>query len=261
MRYKIDFGRIITLCIIVMVFDPIWSLLEDRPEAFAHGNIVYHVVGVFSFILTNLAIGIAGAIVFYFMSQFLEKNKNFESFADLRTNTIWLLCTHMKILSELKQFEELNKRERFGDLFYSPDVPILIKAFKNINSEEQKSQLKENLKKYFSNTSNQRLLFIMIDFKENINRLDSKKNIRYFKGSKDLIESLTSKFRDFSTWVSYYKDAKAKNEEDKQAVFLKYLVDEYYDILESTIELYEELEIFIDCIENKRLLTFIRMVD
>ncbi|MFE4243779.1 hypothetical protein [Peribacillus butanolivorans] len=73
MRYKIDFGRIIALCIIVMVFDPIWSLLEDRPEAFAHGNIVYHVVGVFSFILTNLAIGIAGAIVFYFMSQFLEK--------------------------------------------------------------------------------------------------------------------------------------------------------------------------------------------
>ncbi|MFE4243780.1 hypothetical protein [Peribacillus butanolivorans] len=155
----------------------------------------------------------------------------------------------------------MNKRERFGDLFYSPDVPILIKAFKNINSEEQKSELKENLKKYFSNTSNQRLLFIMIDFERNINRLDSKKNTRYFKGSKDLIESITSMFSDMATRVSYYRNAKAKNEEDEQAFYLKYLVEEYYDILESTIELYEELEIFIDCIEKKRLLTFIRMVD
>ncbi|MGW6666415.1 hypothetical protein [Peribacillus sp. NPDC055009] len=78
MRYKIDFGPVFVQCIITMTFGYFWTLLGERPEAFVYGNIIYEAVSVISFILTNLAIGIAGAIVFYFISQFLEKNKNFE---------------------------------------------------------------------------------------------------------------------------------------------------------------------------------------
>ncbi|MCR8871991.1 hypothetical protein MRBLBA21_005042 [Peribacillus frigoritolerans] len=155
MRYKIDFGLVFVLCIIIMIFDPIWKLLEDRPEAFDYGDIIYHAVGVFSFVVTNLAMGIAAAIVFYFMSLFLDKKKNFEIYADLRGNTSSLLYTHMKILNEIEQFKEVNKRERTGDLFLIPDIPIVIEAFRNINSEEQKSQFKESLKEYFSSTSKQ----------------------------------------------------------------------------------------------------------
>lgn len=259
MRYKIDFGRVFVLCIIIMVFDPIWTLLEDRPEAFVYGNIIYEAVAVISFILTNLAIGIAGTIVFYFMSQFLEKNKNFEIYADLRADTISLLYTHMMILKDIKEFEGLNN-DRNADFFYTLDVPKLIEGIRKISLEEEKLQFENNLKEYFLNTPEERLEKIMNSFEKNIQSLETNKEKRYFKGSKDLIESVTSSFRDDGDFSISFGWVTAKDDTNKLD-FVDVLVRDYLDVLKATEDLYEEIQEFIDCIEKKRLIKFIRMVD
>lgn len=258
MRYKIDFRLSFALCIIIMIFDQIWRFFENSPEAFVYGDIIYHVVAVISFIFTNLAIGIAAAIVFYFMAQYLDKNKNFEIYAALRADTSRLLYTHMMILKEIKEFEGLNN-DRYADFFYILDERKLIEAFRRINLEEEKSQFKSNLKGDFLNTPKERLEKIMKSFEKNIQSLETNKEKRYFKGSKDLIESVTSRFReDFSKsfrWVTNAKnDTNLLDSVDE-------LVKDYLDVLEATVDLYEEVQEFIDCIENKRLIKFIRMVD
>jgi hypothetical protein len=53
MRYKIDFGPVFLLCIIIMIFGQMWTYLGELPEVFTYGSFIYKVVGVISFILTN----------------------------------------------------------------------------------------------------------------------------------------------------------------------------------------------------------------
>ncbi|MGG0844965.1 hypothetical protein [Peribacillus simplex] len=260
MRYKIDFGPVFLLCIITMIFGYIWTLLGDRPEAFVYGNIIYEAVAGIFYILTNLAIGIAGAIVFYFMAQYLDINKNFESYADLRADTLSLLYTHMMILKDIKEFEGLNN-DRNADFFYSLDVPILIEGIRKISLEEEKSQFKNNLKEYFLNTPKERLEKIMKSFEKDVQYLETNKEKRYFKGSKDLIESVTSSFRDDGDFsISFEWVTNAKDDTEKLD-FVDGLVKDYLDVLEATVDLYEEIQEFIDSIEKKRIIKFIRMVD
>lgn len=260
MRYKIDFSLIFVLCIIIMIFGQIWTYLGELPEAFTYGSIIYKVVAVIFFILTNLAIGTAAAIVFYFMTQFLDKIKNFEIYANHRAVTLRLLYTHMMILKDIKEFEGLNN-DRNGDFFYILDVPILIEDIRKINLEEEKSLFKKNLKEYFLNIPKERLEKIMKSFEKNIQSIETIKEKRYFKGSKDLIESVTSSFRDDGDFsISFGWITNAKDDTNKLD-FVDELVKDYLDVLEATVDLYEEIQEFIDCIEKKRLIKFIRMVD
>ncbi|KIV58553.1 hypothetical protein AM501_05425 [Aneurinibacillus migulanus] len=73
MKYRIDFGLTFLICTFVMLFNEIWKFLGYLPEIFKYGSIVYQLITVISTILTNLAIGIAGAISFYYISQFIDK--------------------------------------------------------------------------------------------------------------------------------------------------------------------------------------------
>lgn len=264
MGYRIDFKLIFVLCIALMLFDRIWALFENRPEAFVYGNIIYHAITIISFVLTNISIGISASIIFYFMAMFLEKNKNFDMYTDLRADTLKLLYSHMKILHEIQEFEELKSKGRSSNWFVATDVPILIESFYKIGSDEQKTILKNNLMNYFVTklcNQNQRLDQIMSDFEKNVKSLEDKKNTNYFKGSKDLIEANISMFGDDGDFVftfDLFKNAKTK---DELSGFSEELVKDYLYVLESSIDLYEELNKFIDSLENKRILTFIRMVE
>ncbi|UOE53525.1 hypothetical protein [Cytobacillus oceanisediminis] len=146
MRYKIDFGLAFAICIIIMILGQVWTYLGELPEAFTYGSIVYKVVATLFFILTNLSIGTAAAIVFYFMQQFIEKKKTFETYTDLRADSYQLLYVNMMILRDIHGFEELKKgQQRYADFFYTLDAPLLFEVYKNI----QEKEFKNNLKEYF----------------------------------------------------------------------------------------------------------------
>jgi ABC-type multidrug transport system fused ATPase/permease subunit len=262
MRYKIDFGLVFNLSICIMIFGEVWELLENRPEAIPYGDVIYHTIEVIFYILTNLAIGVSAAIVFYFMSQYIDKKKNFEKYTDFRAIVLRVLYNHMKVLSDVEEFNKLNERKEWiKDWYISTDVPIFLESFTKIDSEETKMLFKKNLMEYFLSMSDERFTKVMEEFENLAKEIDPKKEIRFFKGSKDLIEAFTAWFGysgDFSIIVGLFKgekDPKAKRD------YAEELVNDYYSLLESSIILYEELAEFIDCIEKKRIWKFIKMLD
>jgi hypothetical protein len=192
------------------------------------------------------------------MTQFLDKNKNFEIYADLRADTYRLLYTHMMILKDIPGFEGLNNEQRYGDFYYILDAPILIESYRNMNSE---AVFKNSLKEYFLHTPTERLKKIMEKFESNIQTLETTKDKRYFKGSKDLIESVTSMAGhdgDFSIMFDLYIREESENNKREYA---EELVKDYLSVLEATVDLHEEVQEFIDSLEKKKLIKFIRMVD
>lgn len=257
MRYKIDFGLAFAICIIIMILGQVWTYFGELPEAFTYGSIVYKVVATLFFILTNLSIGTAAAIVFYFMQQFSEKKKTFEIYTDLRADSNKLLYDNMMILRDIHGFEELTGEQRHADFFYTLDAPLLFEVYNNIQEEE----FKNNLKEYFLNAPKERLQKIMVSFEKTIQSLETKKDKRYFKDSKDLIESVTINFRDdgdFAIGFDWILNAKSDKEKEN---YVEGTVDDYLYVLHSSIELYEEVQEFINCIEKKKIIKFMRMLD
>ncbi|UOE53526.1 hypothetical protein [Cytobacillus oceanisediminis] len=101
----------------------------------------------------------------------------------------------------------------------------------------------------------------MVRFEKTIQSLETKKDKRYFKGSKDLIESVTVSFRDDGDFaISFEWIINAKSDKEK-ANYVEATVDDYLYVLQSSIELHEEVQEFINCIEKKKIIKFMRMLD
>ncbi|MDP9701580.1 hypothetical protein [Paenibacillus polysaccharolyticus] len=261
MRYKNDFGMIFIFSIFIILLSKVWSLLGSLPEAFAYGSIIYQVIDVILFVLCNLSIGVAAAIIFYYVQRYTEKKKDFEVYAELRRILLFLLYKHLKVLSEIEEFKHIKQRERgsvFG--FNIHDIPKLMNLYNEINSKKKTDELKVNLLNYFKNMSELQLQEFSNSFQKEINEIELKEDIRYFKGSKDLINSVFVFYNDeFSIAAGIY--TRNRNDLNDYKNMEEVLVDDYMQFLDSTIELYQELIRFIESIERKQLRVFIKMLD
>ena len=183
-------------------------------------------------------------------------------YEDVRSDVLRLLYNHINILREIKEFKELKVEKKPGEWFNSiKDIPILIESFYKIHSEEQKERFKNHLESYFANASKETLNKIMKEFEDDVKVLEEKKNIRFFKHSKDLIESFTTMMRDDGDLALIFHLYFYEEREDEKRDYRKELVKDYYTFLEETLDLYEDLSAFMESIEKKQILQFIKMVD
>jgi hypothetical protein len=60
--------------------------------------------------------------------------------------------------------------------------------------------------------------------------------------------------------MRYKIDFGEKNDTNKEEL-LSEVVNDYMNFLDASVELYEELEKFIESIEKKKIITFIKMLD
>ncbi len=262
MRYKIDFSLTFFTCILIIFFSKIWNILGNYPEAFKYGSIIYQIVDVILFVLSNLSIGIAATIIFYYIQQLIEKKRNFDWYAELRRILLFMFYKHLVVLSEIENFKEIKQRDRrvTGLLGYDIyDIPVLIELYNEINTEEQKEKFKNNLINHFINMSDQQVEEFSNSFQKEIDEITTKENTRYFKESNELIRSLYTIYNDdFSIMTNIYV-------RDSTELNLNHLTEEvvndYIDFLDATFELYQELTTFIDSIEKKKIMVFIKMLD
>jgi len=245
-----------------MLFSKLWEFLKNRPEAFPYGDEIFHAIEVIFYILSNLAIGIAAAIVFYYMGFYLDKKKNMESYQYFRSDVRRLLFNHKDLLREIEEFKILNEEKKPGEWFYqTKDIYNLIDSYNKIHSKEQKKQFENNLINYFFNLSEEELMEIRNKFENSSKIIDNQKEKRYFKDSKDLIESFTPMmYEDGDLELSFHLFITEETKELKQQ-YAEELVKDYCEFLDATIVLYEELQLFMETIDKKKILQFIKMVD
>lgn len=257
---KVDFGLVFIICLIITIFNEIWSMVDKIPELFKHGDIIYHIIKSGISIINNIAVSIAAAIIFYYAVEFLGKKKNYEMYTDIRKNILFMFYKHLKVLTKLDWFSEIITRERrvpdFYDIF---DVPVLVKLFKEISTEEEVLIIKNELNNFFQIQNKNFMVEFADSFKKDIAEIKNKMNYRYFKESKDLIEAIYIQYDDeFLITSERYAFEKDK---ENISTYIDTIVDDYFDFLNSTIVFYIKLEKFINCIDKKQLGVFIRMLD
>lgn len=261
MRYKIDFSKIFIFSVLIILLSRVWTILGSFPEAFAYGSIIYQFVDIILFVLCNLSIGVAAAIIFYYVQRYTEKKKDFKLYTELRKILLFLLYKHLEVLSEIEEFEVIKQREKERiSGFDMYDIPKLMSSYNKIYSEDQKEKFKKNLAEYFKNMSQQQIQNFSISFQKEIDEMKLKEDIRYFKDSDELICAIYSLYTtEFSICTDTY--AKHRSESNEFQITEEPLVNDYIQFLDSTIELYEELQKFIESIEEKKFKLFIRMLD
>lgn len=264
MRYRIDFGWVFLSCIVIMIFSKVWTMLGIYPEAFKYGRIIYQIVDIILFVLANLSIGVGATVIFYYIQQLIDKKKNFDSYAELRRILLFMFYKHLVVLSEIDTFKEIKKRERRVPLssyitYDIHDIPILLESYKKINTNIEREIFKDDLIKNFGDMTDNQLDDFANSFKKEINEITDKENYRYFKDSNELIRSVYMYYNDdFSIITDIY--TREKNKTNKEEL-LSEVVNDYMTFLNASVELYEELITFVECIEKKRILTFMKMLD
>lgn len=259
-KYKIDFGVAFIACLLIMIFYEGWKVLDTLPEIFQSGDIVYHfIAGVIS-IINQLAIGIASAIIFYYFVEFLDKKKNYEIYTNVRRDILFLCYSHLHLLTKIETFKVINNRDRrVADFYDCYDIPLLVNLFENNSTAGQIEKIKNEIIEFFKTQSKKQIGEFTDSFKRDIELLKNKVNYRYFKESKDLIESIYLWYDDDFEMISqiYIFDEDEKN----RSAYIETMADDYYRFLESTIVFYVELEKFIVSIEKKDIWTFIQMLE
>ncbi|MDD4049067.1 MAG: hypothetical protein PHI90_09685 [Clostridia bacterium] len=188
-KYKIDFGVTFIVCLLIMIFNEAWNVLDALPEFFQNGDTVYHFIAGVTSIINHLAIGIASAIIFYYSVEFLHKKKNYEIYTNIRRDILFLCYSHLRVLTKIETFKDINKRKRrVADFYDCYDIPLLVNLFEDNSSEKQVEKIKSEVKDYFKRMNKKQIEEFTDSFKRDIELLKNKANYRYFKGSKDLIE-------------------------------------------------------------------------
>ncbi|MDD2402242.1 MAG: hypothetical protein PHD60_08605 [Clostridia bacterium] len=188
-KYKIDFGVTFIVCLLIMIFNEAWNVLDALPEFFQNGDTVYHFIAGGTSIINHLAIGIASAIIFYYSVEFLHKKKNYEIYTNIRRDILFLCYSHLRVLTKIETFKDINKRKRrVADFYDCYDIPLLVNLFEDNSSEKQVEKIKSEVKDYFKRMNKKQIEEFTDSFKRDIELLKNKANYRYFKGSKDLIE-------------------------------------------------------------------------
>jgi hypothetical protein len=259
-KYKADFNLLFIISIIVMIFSVIWIELDKLPEAFRYGDILYHIIADITSILNNLSIGIATSIIFFYFLEFINKKKEYEAYADIRGKVLWIFYHHLQILTKLNQFNDINKRKRRVENFYDyHDIPVLVRLIREVSTEKDIINIKKELNDFFKEQSSENIKKFSDSFQAGINVLRDRMNYRYFKGSKSLINSIYMSYTDEFSMIA---DMDINNEpEINKEDYFELLVNDYFEFLIYTVDFYEELEKFINCLDEKRFKVFIEMLD
>lgn len=247
MKYKIYFLPTFGICVFLMIFGQVWMYLGEYPEAFPYGSVVYKIIATLSFIATNLAIGTAAAIIFYYISLFREAQKRYLEYLTLRRQLISIFEQQRSFLSNFH--EMFRKIDLINYITYEENVPPFISAIKELKKPDNKKIFLANLDEYTKKTSidirlESHFKILQIYF----NRIDEEK--LYFKRSEDLISNIIN---------GLILTERTLGLDDKKNLSY-HLSLEYDSFVHSTVMCYEELNKFIDCIQKKKIYTFLKMV-
>ena len=190
MKYNLDFKYLLLGSLTIMIWHEIWKLLAYLPEQFPFGNELYIFFSSIFSLLSNLAISIVAAVAFYFASQYINKRKDYDFYTELRKELLFTFYGQLKILSRTPTFSRINDRtDRFLNSFDTTDIPLLLDITDSLIDDNKLNTFYSETRKVLNNISIIELKKINTKFEEYMSSILSIKEYRYYKGSKDSIDS------------------------------------------------------------------------
>lgn len=258
-RFKIDFCWIFIFCISLMIADQIIRYLDYLPELFDGADYIFHVVQSIVAICSQLSVSVAAAVIFYYVLEFINAKKRINDIAEIRKYMLYILYRHMNIICHTNSFEDLNRDKKRLDgpvkMFLIMDIPILLDCYKSYNQEGFAKELHGWFLKAHHNEEEKRLLTIDLkSFEKEIDKLVEYKRFPFYKGYTQDIVELKSLYEEISEYTDIYQH-------DNVTDYFEPLTDYYISFLDDCIRIYHFMERYVECLEEKRFLEFIKMMD
>lgn len=258
-RFKVDFAWIFILCISLMVIDQIMKYLDYLPELFYGADYIFHIAQSGIVICSQLSVSVAAAVIFYYVAEFINTKKKIADITEIRKYMLFMLYHHMSILCHTKSFEKLNRNKKRLDgpakMFLIMDVPILLECYNNYDKTVLAKELYERFSEIHSSDEEKRLLIIELNFfQKEIDSLVEYKRFPFYKGYTQDIEGLKSLYEEVSEYTDMYKC-------DSNPDYFEPLINDYIDFFADCIHTYHIMERYVQCLEDKRFLEFIKMMD
>lgn len=258
-RFKIDFMGVFISCIVLMIMDETIKYLNYLPELFNGADYIFHIFQSVITICSQLGVSIAAAVIFYYILEFINAKKKINDITEIRKYMLFILYNHMNIICNTKSFEDLNrdKKRLKGDvkLFLFMDIPILLECYNDCNKEKFAKELNDYFLEVHKDIDKKRILIIELQgFQKDITSLLEYKRFSFYKGYMEDIEGLQSVYEEVDGYSEIYKS------EDNIECF-KFIIDNYLSFLEDCIHIYHIMERYVECLEDKHFIEFMKMMD
>lgn len=183
-RFRVDYLWLFILCVGFMVMDQIMKYLDYCPELFSGGDYIFHVIQSLTSILSQLAVSVAAAIIFYYVVEFINAKKKLGDIVEIRKHLIFMMYGHMRILCHTPSFDGLNRnKKRLNDkfkMFLIMDMPIFLDSYYGCKKEKPSSELFEYFVRVENNPEDKEILMKHIQsFKREIDDLSVEKRFPF----------------------------------------------------------------------------------
>lgn len=246
--YKIQFGRIFIICVSIMFIDQIFRLFESAPVLITWGNEIYHTLYVLITVSSMLSASIAAAIIFYYTLEFYNKKKDMSTYIDLRRDFLFIMYTHIELLSNLTHFATLKKPfNRYTTVHIEPFLYLF--SCLNLSDEDFLEDLMQLL---ISEKGS-----IPQNYRYHIETLKTKSNRLYFKNSIDHFDTLFDLYEELETWCEHLE---IPDNQIDDAEVLSNLTMSYIEFLKHTCSFYVDVNVFMTSIIKFNLRDFLRLL-
>lgn len=258
-RFKVDFLWVFISCILFMVIDQIMKYLDYLPELFTGADFIFHILQCGISICSQLAVSVAAAIVFYYVLEFINAKKKIDDITEIRKYMMFILYNHMEIICNTESFVELNRDKKRlegpAKLFLIMDVPILLECYNNYDRPKLSKELIDYFMNAHTDSEKKRILTLNLQsFHKQITSLLEHKRFTFYKGYMQDIEGLQSMYEEMDGYLSIYVS------EDNIECF-EFIIDYYLSFFEDCIHIYHIMERYVECLNEKRFIEFIKLMD
>lgn len=282
MKKVMSLKKIFIFCIVIIALYKIIMLLDTLPPMFLYGDITYHIAESILYVINQLAIGVAGAIIFYYLNSFYNTKLNMALYYDLRKNILFILYHHMDILKNVDYFKELGDKTQF----LWPDCIVLLSIIdkslevddgyvydKDAESQsdyEIKYKYEQAVGEYLLQVNQSNLIHSIEQFNKPIDDLracissygiNNLSSFYQLKGGKDIIDTVTSDFY-CDDLIGYTDCLKYDDSQEKEnlIIFRKYIGLYYLQFLNETIDFYNAINEFIETVEKNKIIKYTNLI-
>lgn len=261
-EFKVQLTKPFLACIFIMITEKIYLLFENSPPIIKNGDTIYHIIADILSILSQLAVSVAAAIIFYYCIEFINKKKDMEKYIELRRNLLILIYLFMELLSNCKGFECIkldNLNKRMNDV---NDIEPFIFSLNNMLTKERKDDFICDFSHFIQLNRDSFEGYLRVFESDSIKLKNEASSYRYIKNSQENMEQIYNSFEDIDNYYMSYKnpinDDNFKTDLD---LALRNTVTSFIDFISLVTAFEVDINSFMMAINRKKIITFMKLLD
>lgn len=277
--FYFEFKKILILCFLFLVLDQIMPYIENLDELFNGANIIFQIFKCVVSVNAVIAGSVFAAVVFYYITIFLEARRETKKYAeqlelllDSIDNIISDIMPQKSVILKEYYFEKNNAK----DLFERKYLYKFIDEFKKIYVEKKHFYIYHQTEYY--DLKDDLVNWIKYVYEDDYMKTFEKEKMIHALGLVKNALNIQVNYcynksdEDFEKLKYYRKNLKqCLNTIDKKEItdfwneenwnlFYNAMADSMFDYFFATINTYEKILKYYICLQNKKILTFIKMV-